>query len=222
METQHTICQWTADVFGTSGSTIRAAVRAHEEAIELLRALTSEQYDKAPAECADVVIVMCRVAERRRETLDWRLTPPGRKDRGRALIYAARASAALGAMINGLADEHRSAVSASEVVRYVAACAAWLGVDLQTEIDRKMEINRARVWTVGADGHGYHVREKDAGAITLIVSEGAKITASLVPAIDDDPDRVCYCIETDEPHIRRRGCITGYDDAGREIREGGS
>jgi NTP pyrophosphatase (non-canonical NTP hydrolase) len=160
METQHTICQWTADVFGTSGSTIRAAVRAHEEAIELLRALTSEQYGKAPAECADVVIVMCRVAERRRETLDWRLTPPGRKDHGRALIYAARASAALASMTSALAFDGpvSGGASASEVVRYVAACAAWLGVDLQTEINRKMEINRVRVWTVGADGHGYHVR----------------------------------------------------------------
>lgn len=160
METQRSICEWTAEVFGTSGSTIRAAVRAHEEAIELLRALTSEQYDKAPAECADVVIVMCRVAERRRETLDWRLTPPGRKDRARALTYATRASAALASMTSALAFDGpvSGGASAVEVVRLVAACAAWLGVDLQAEIDRKMTINRARVWTVDADGHGYHVR----------------------------------------------------------------
>lgn len=181
METQRSICEWTAETFGTSGSTIRAAVRAQEELVELLRALTSEQYDKAPAEVADTVIVLCRVAERRRETLDWHMTPIARRDRGRALIYAVRANVALSAMINGYADPPRDGATTTEIVRFLAACAAWLGVDLQAEIDRKMAINRERVWTVGPDGHGYHVRADKVEPSIAIVADGAEIKATAVP-----------------------------------------
>lgn len=34
-----------------------------------------------------------------------------------------------------------------------------LGVDLHSEIDRKMVVNRARKWQLDGTGHGYHVKE---------------------------------------------------------------
>lgn len=36
---------------------------------------------------------------------------------------------------------------------------AWHGAERADEVDRKMEINRARTWEATGDGHGQHVEE---------------------------------------------------------------
>lgn len=65
IETQKTISDWANETFGTATSNMRIAVRANEEMAELLRALSADDYSsKAGEEIADVLIVLCRVAER--------------------------------------------------------------------------------------------------------------------------------------------------------------
>ena len=62
-ETQTTITQWANQTFGVSSSNVRVASRANEEMAELIRALTTDDYNpKAAEEIADVVIVLCRLA----------------------------------------------------------------------------------------------------------------------------------------------------------------
>jgi hypothetical protein len=46
---------------------------------------------------------------------------------------------------------------AADIVITLYRLAAVAGFDLQTEIDRKMQINRARVWIAHGDGTGHHV-----------------------------------------------------------------
>jgi NTP pyrophosphatase (non-canonical NTP hydrolase) len=50
----------------------------------------------------------------------------------------------------------------ADVVIILYRLARNLGADLHTEIDRKMAINRQRVWESDGTGHGYHVRDKGA------------------------------------------------------------
>lgn len=179
METQDTIREWTDKTFGTVSTTPRVAVRAQEELVELLRALTSENYDKAPEECADVVIVLCRVADRLGERLDFCMTSPGAVSHERALRHAAHASSMLASLIDGMARGVRSPVfGARDVARSVAACCAWLGADMLAEIDAKMQINRARVWKLDGSGHGYHVRAGEAVGADLRVALSPDSTES--------------------------------------------
>ncbi|MBP9863409.1 MAG: hypothetical protein KBD62_36020 [Kofleriaceae bacterium] len=96
-ESQHTISSWAATTFGEPATLTGIAVRANEEMAELLTALQGTDREKALEECADVVIVLYRLA-------------------------------------------------------------TYLGGSLRMEIDRKMEINRAREWRLDGNGHGYHVK----------------------------------------------------------------
>lgn len=64
-ETAKSISEWIVNTFGSHGSNARVAVRANEEMAELLRAVTDGTGDsKIREECADVVIVLCRLCER--------------------------------------------------------------------------------------------------------------------------------------------------------------
>lgn len=65
IETQKTISDWANETFGPATSNMRIATRANEEMAELLRALAADDYSpKAGEEIADILIVLCRVAER--------------------------------------------------------------------------------------------------------------------------------------------------------------
>lgn len=46
----------------------------------------------------------------------------------------------------------------ADVYVMLAQVAEGRGIDIQTEVDRKMAINRARVWKLNGDGTGQHVR----------------------------------------------------------------
>ena len=47
----------------------------------------------------------------------------------------------------------------ADVAICMGAILAERGADLQTEIDRKMKINRARKWRLNGDGTGQHIKE---------------------------------------------------------------
>jgi NTP pyrophosphatase (non-canonical NTP hydrolase) len=59
-------------------------------------------------------------------------------------------------------DNHPKATEeVADIVIVLYRLMTQLGADLFDEIDRKMSINRKRVWTRDATGHGYHMlREK--------------------------------------------------------------
>jgi NTP pyrophosphatase (non-canonical NTP hydrolase) len=64
-ESQQTIYQWVVETFGPGGSNLRCAARANEEMAELLACLSADEFHpKAAEECADIVIVLYRLAER--------------------------------------------------------------------------------------------------------------------------------------------------------------
>lgn len=49
---------------------------------------------------------------------------------------------------------------AADVVIVLARLVHVAGGDIWEAVERKMEVNRARVWKKDGTGHGYHVREK--------------------------------------------------------------
>jgi NTP pyrophosphatase (non-canonical NTP hydrolase) len=60
-------------------------------------------------------------------------------------------------------DDHpKAAEEVADVVIVLQRLASRLGVDLWQEVERKMAINRARVWNMDGTGHGYHVRDRGA------------------------------------------------------------
>lgn len=62
---QEGIADWAEQTFGPASSNARVAARANEEMAELLRALTSDDtHPKAAEEVADIIIVLCRLAQR--------------------------------------------------------------------------------------------------------------------------------------------------------------
>lgn len=62
---QRAIHDWSDKTFGEPRSNLGIAIRANEEMAELLRCLATDDNDQAArAEVADVVIVLCRLAER--------------------------------------------------------------------------------------------------------------------------------------------------------------
>lgn len=64
-ETQTTISTWATETFGDAGSNFLVAARANVEMAELLRGLGANDNDpKALEECADVLIVLFRLADR--------------------------------------------------------------------------------------------------------------------------------------------------------------
>ncbi|WP_375188429.1 hypothetical protein [Sphingobium yanoikuyae] len=53
-------------------------------------------------------------------------------------------------------------VEAADVVIILARLCFRNGMDLWDEVEKKMAINRGRVWKRDGTGHGYHVRDKEA------------------------------------------------------------
>lgn len=64
-ETQATINAWIAETFGEAGSNLSVAARTNEEMAELMMALAvDDRHPKTVEECADIVIILYRLAER--------------------------------------------------------------------------------------------------------------------------------------------------------------
>lgn len=78
---------------------------------------------------------------------------------------AARANEEMAELLRALTvdDKHpKAAEEIADVVIILSRLATRLGADLQAEVDRKMAVNRARVWKLDGSGHGYHVRPEKA------------------------------------------------------------
>lgn len=168
-ETQATICDWADSVFGPVSSNLRVAARANEEMAELLRCLSmDEAHPKAGEECADVYIVLCRLATRlgvdlTRELADW---PNHRSlDDYPAAELAAAANHTMAALLLSLVATDSVGTPTAKsllgsVVCRLADAARRLGVDLQAAVAEKMACNKARTWKLDGSGHGYHVKDQ--------------------------------------------------------------
>lgn len=160
-ETQESISKWATETFGVSSSNARVAARANEEMAELLRALTADDDSpKAAEEAADVKIVLYRLAER----MGFRL-----ESGGVLLSMPSNYSVAVGAneymarvLSTIVQDEETATYAIQATVRWLHMLAARMGFQLNEEVDKKMAVNRARVWNLDGSGHGYHVRDKAA------------------------------------------------------------
>lgn len=156
-ETQQSIADWSHESFGTDATDLSILTRANIEMAELLHALaTNQDHDKIAAECADVVIVLCRFATRRGLDLEG-ITPWKPQDSGLPVNVLARAASNDLNLIMQCIDINPLYVWDSilcHLVNIATRNYRWLSA----AIDKKMAINRARKWVVTA-GHGQHVKE---------------------------------------------------------------
>jgi hypothetical protein len=162
-ETQESISEWAEEAFGPVSSNARVAARANEELAELLRALsTDDNSPKAAEEAADVAIVLYRLRARMGFA-------PAFVKQSPDFLAVNNLHAATGAnygmehLLRLLARDDGHA-NAEYFIRLVFVglneLAARMGFNLAEEVDRKMAVNRSRVWNLDGSGHGYHVREK--------------------------------------------------------------
>lgn len=74
---------------------------------------------------------------------------------------AARANEEMAELLRALTadDNHPKAPEEiADILIVLYRLANRMGVDIHNEVNRKMEINRARKWEMDNTGHGYHVR----------------------------------------------------------------
>jgi NTP pyrophosphatase (non-canonical NTP hydrolase) len=82
---------------------------------------------------------------------------------------AVRANEEMAELLRALSVDDRHPKAAEELADvYIVLCrvGSRLGVDILEEVDRKMQINRAREWRKDGSGHGYHVRKPVLAAAT--------------------------------------------------------
>ena len=163
-ETQESIAKWAAETFGEVGSNARVAARANEEMAELVlgRADGEMSDQELMAECADIAIVLCRLAHRMGFVLRIELSSFN------SLNYndsddrtVAKANSSMSKLLRALtADDNNPAAQehANDCMDMLLQLAAFFDFELVREIDKKMAINRKREWRLDLTGHGYHVR----------------------------------------------------------------
>jgi NTP pyrophosphatase (non-canonical NTP hydrolase) len=77
---------------------------------------------------------------------------------------AARANEEMAELLRALTADDKNPGAAAEIADVMIVLyrlADRLGVDVQDQVNKKMEINAARTWSRSGDGHGYHVRPKE-------------------------------------------------------------
>jgi len=177
-ETQATITAWANETFGEIPTSATLVARANEEMAELLRAVTQDDHHpKLSEELADVVIVLCRLGDRfgvdvlgqekpfTRENwgpywLVFNATQSYYKSNaGRVADVGVRLMELLGDVALGW-SHYTQSYSLVRVCILLHWLAREFGCDLQAEVEKKMAVNRTRVWAKTGDGHGYHVRQK--------------------------------------------------------------
>jgi NTP pyrophosphatase (non-canonical NTP hydrolase) len=80
------------------------------------------------------------------------------------LRLAIRANAEMAELITELSidDEHKKAPEeVADIIICLCRLASELGIDMQDEVDKKMEKNRSRNWKVDGTGCAQHVEEDD-------------------------------------------------------------
>lgn len=76
---------------------------------------------------------------------------------------AARANEEMAELLRALSTDDNNPKALEEIADVFIVLyrvAERLGGNIYDEIDRKMEINRQRVWQKDGSGHGYHVKSK--------------------------------------------------------------
>ena len=160
METTTTITQWASETFGEATSVMRAVARVNEEMAELIRAITAgKPREKIIEEAADVSIISERVYSltgvvRRRVNLFEHLVLSSSPIR-----VAILANSALSRFMLDFPSA-RYDETLCDLAEYLDILFRQLGTTRQQEVDKKMAINRQRVWKKDGTGHGYHVRDK--------------------------------------------------------------
>lgn len=161
METQASITGWANTTFGEAPSFPLILTRANEEMAELLRAITAPEPkpEQITEEAADVAIVLCRAgASLGRNIL--RAIPDVGRPSNAPLLSVTRGNEILATCI-GIAAEaisnQRCAIYLDIIINTLATTCLAYGTTLGEAIDRKMGINRQRVWVRRGDGHGQHV-----------------------------------------------------------------
>lgn len=167
IETQATIQAWADETFGHSTDALCLAVRANTEMAELLRALAAPDSPEACAEeCADVMIVLYRVANVGRHDLHQaiRTESLGSAYKGTTPLHCGVIALETFPTIIFDCDEDAGTIDPSAMY-YVTRIALILvdicerlGKNLGAEVDKKMAINRTRRWKKGGDGSQHHVR----------------------------------------------------------------
>lgn len=171
IETQGTISKWAMDTFSEPSSDMRVAVRANEEMAELMTEVSKLKPDFAliAAECADVAIVLYRLADRLKLDLEVPMREAGYylmpKETNPRLL-ACVANKTMAALLRQMSVDPTASVLIEDLIASVMAglnhVSARVGRSLPDEIDKKMTINRRRKWSKDGSGHGYHLREKSA------------------------------------------------------------
>lgn len=173
-ETQESIAAWIAETFGEEVSNARIVARANEEMAELLKCVTTdEDHPKIGEELADVAICLCRLGPRlgvdvlgqekpfTRENWDehWLIFHQHEARPVGNAQSVAIADYHLVRLLMDVLDDRQDALSHSmaRVVICLHLLSERLGTDLQTEVEKKMAVNRARVWKRDGTGCGYHV-----------------------------------------------------------------
>lgn len=157
METQYTVTKWAEKTFG--GVTLfRCLTRANEEMAELIRAVGAEEWDAVPVECADVAIVLMRAST----IWDHEVHVPNpttkKQNRHRARDYILRANQHLAVLLSVPMPRPSAHSGLDTVYANLAEACGHLGSDLMEQVEKKMETNRSRKWSVTGKGVGYHVR----------------------------------------------------------------
>jgi hypothetical protein len=160
--TQKQIAEWQTATFGPLKSAFICVCRANEEMAELLRDLSKDPMSPAAAvEAADVIIVLSALAE----NIGIDLNKTSAVSGGSPIVSALEAAYSMTQALRCAEQDLRSPIwYLLDVRAHLGAMVHGLGLNLQTEIDKKMEINVARKWAVDGDGCGKHIRVKDAPA----------------------------------------------------------
>lgn len=75
---------------------------------------------------------------------------------------AARANEEMAELLRALTvddDSPKAGEEMADIVIVLCRLADRMGIDLFDEMDKKMQINRTRIWAKDGSGHGYHLRD---------------------------------------------------------------
>jgi hypothetical protein len=176
IETQATVTQWGVDTFGQPKNLHSLAARANTELAELIRWLAGDgNCPHAAEECADVAIPLMRLSEHCGIRFypmpdDQIIAGAYYDDPVTPLVIASDAAVEIGVLISTLyttrALAHKDVGRVSMrllqgIVYRLSRICTMLGIDLCTEVEKKMAINRQRKWGRD-DGTGHHERVRGA------------------------------------------------------------
>lgn len=164
--TEDMVNDWTDNTFGEKGTPFSVTQRALEEAVELGYA-AEQDHKKIPEECADITIILVRLAHRIGvKARDARTEIPQRSYPGHtmpqlvALVQQNLALLAGNAAQDPVNPFARIHMWTSIVIMDIMV--DMLGGKLWRAVDRKMDINAKHKWKLRGDGHGDHVKEAGA------------------------------------------------------------